>query len=283
MSTWYPYKVKGASGSYDAEINGYSFNVSGVLKGVEGTNDIQQMYNAINDYNLPLAGVDLRGINSNLTGCWNREIECDAIGDGEFEIRIRYQHSPVNTVQGIQVRVNTQVSEVESNIDKNGDPINTVYKYPDDFGGDTPTPRQLELRDTYSAEQGGTYSKMVPETTRTYELREPIDPGTIKQYVNSTNSADWQDAGDKWKWMLVNISGSIDNSLQAPQEWVNTYTFQYKIDGWKPEVVHHVNNEPVPDPKENYSPDKPAYEGGSKVTIDAYQEYNFNVLFPNFV
>jgi hypothetical protein len=81
--------------------------------------------------------------------------------------------------------------------------------------------------------------------------------------------------------MLTNITGTTDDSLQIPAEWVNSYTFQFRSDGWDPDVVFTDSNtnEPVPDPVTTY----PAGPGNTAVgSIDlvlAYEETDFTLLF----
>jgi hypothetical protein len=279
MSIPYPYRIEGASGSYNSDINGYRFTVTIILDQVLGTNDIAQMFNSLTDSNVPLIGSDLSGVNLDLTGCWLRDIDCNPIGNGQSRLALHYQQSPFNDVQ---ISTQTQVSQVESNKDKDGDSITTVYKYPADYGGDEPTEREQELRGTFSDKIGGTFSKLVPESTRTYTLREAEDGDAIaREYVGTVNDALWQN-GEAGTWMLTNVTGLTDNSQQSPENWVNSYTFQYRSDGWDPEVVHvdANTNQPVPDPQFSYAPEKPVEFGGSKVQVEAYKTKDFTDLFP---
>lgn len=288
MSTPYLFQVEGATGSVDAGVNGWAFTVTIKLSGVAGDNDIQQLFNALTDQNVPLIGSDisdLYGI-TYLEGCWLRNIETVPLGDRQFRMVLSYQQSPYNT---IRVSVQTQTSQVESNLDAvidqdnpNGTPVILRYKYPDDYGGDKPTQRQLDLRGQFTSNQGGTFTKLVPETTRTYELREAIDPNTMKAYVGTMNSIDWLEVGDEKKWLLTSVTGTTDNSQQITQEWVNSYTFQYRSDDWDSEVVFvdTNTNEPVPDAVFEY----PSGIGlpGSKDIVQAYTKVDFNTLFPDF-
>jgi len=281
MSTDYPYQIEGCSGKFSSEINGYMFTVTIKLTGVAGANDILQMFNALTDSNVPLIGSDLSGINVALTGCWLRDISCTPLGDGDWRVVLDYQHSPLNDVTGnIKASVYTQVSEVQSNKGlptltyPAGKPIVLNYQYPADYGGTSATQEQIDLRGFKAGDQGGTFSKLVPETTRIYRLREKKDPTEYREIVGTVNDAHWIAAGDTGKWMLTDISGDTDNSQQVTPEWVNTYTFQYKVDGWQPEVVYtdKNTNEPVPAPVADES----------KVTVDAYETNNFATLFPDF-
>ena len=126
MSTDYPFLVEGASGSFSSEINGYRFTVTRILDKVLGTNDIAQMFNSLTDSSLPLIGTDLSGVSLDLAGCWLRDIDVLAVGNGQTKITLHYQQSPFNKVR---ISTQTQVSQVQSNKDKNGVAVNLRYLY----------------------------------------------------------------------------------------------------------------------------------------------------------
>lgn len=288
MSTGYLFQIEGASGNYDATINGYSFTVTVKLEGVTGDTDIAQMFNALIDENIPSVGFNLYELTGipELEGCWLRNIDATPLGHRMFRLLLTYQQSPYQT---IRISSNTQTSQIETNKDRNitddyptGTPITLRYEYPANYGGDVPTAREEELRGTISKTQGGTYSKLIPETTRTYELREAVDPILMRDLVGTINSVDWLQTGDQYKWMLSSVTGVTDDS-DGYLMWVNTYTFQYKIDDWYVEVVFvdPNTNEPVPDPVFEYenNPNLP----GSIAQVDAYEQSDFNTLFPDFV
>ena len=281
MSIPYNFQIEGASGEYSSEIEGYIFTVTIKLDEVPGNNDVAQMFNALTDSNVPLVGTDLSGVNLDLTGCWLRGLSTTPLGNNQWRVALRYQHSPFNRVQ---VSTQTQVSEVESNKglpdfnNPTGKPVTLIYKYPATYGGDEPTDRERALRGTFSDEQGGTFSKLVPESTRTYTVRQAIDGDEIaRDFIGTVNEAPWQ-GGDTGTWMLTSVIGMTDNSQQSPLNWVNSYTFQYKGDRWEPEVVFvdSNTNEPVPDPADSYV----GKTTGSRVTVEAYEFRDFSQLFP---
>jgi hypothetical protein len=293
MTIPYKFQIEGCTGEYSSEINGYIFTRTLKLFAVEGIGDdadIVQAFGALTSSNVPLVGTDLSGVDLDLTGCWMRNIKVTPLGNNDWRVVLQYQHSPFNQVGAIQVSSGTQVSQVESNRELATDeenplgiPLKLVYKYPADYGGDEPTVDDAKKRGTFSGEQGGTYSKLVPEGTRTYTLREARDPILMRDIVGTINDADWLDADDKWKWMVTNVTGTTDDSLQEPPLWVNLYTFQYKKDTWLEEIVFvdSNTNEPVPDPKTAYED----YEGdalGSQATFAAYEEIDFSATFPEF-
>lgn len=291
MSIAFPFQIEGCTGEFSSEINGYIFTVTIKLFEVPGANDIVQAFNSLVDNNVPLIGTDLWndfGIDPDLEGCWLRNIKSTPLGDHQWRIVIQYQHSPFNALDRLQVSTQTQVNQENSNRGLPtgphplGEPVNTRYQYPATYGGSKPTQSQEDLRGEYTDLQGGTFSRLVPESTRTYTIREPQDGDAIaREFVGKVNDATWQ-AGGAGQWMLSSVTGATDDSLQSPVEWVNSYTFQYRSDGWQPEVVHvdELTNEPVPDPETSYAGAPDNTNVGSIVSIDVYEAKDFTELFP---
>lgn len=289
MTIPFNFQIEGCTGRFSSEINGYLFtrtlklfDVVAKTKGDDA--DIHQAFSALVDNFVPNVGNDLSHIDSDLTGCWLREIAVSPLGNNQWRVVLEYQHSPFNTTIGvIKVSSGTQVSQVESNIDRNGKSIELVYQYPEDYGGDKPTEREVSLRGTFSGRQGGTFSKLIPGSTRIYTLREDRDPLVLKNLVGVINESDWLTTGDALHWMLTDINGDTDDSQQSPRLWVNSYTFQHKKDDWQEEVVFTDSNtnEPVPDPVFTYA-DFPDPNIGSKAEVLAYDQASFKKLFPEF-
>jgi hypothetical protein len=282
MSIAYPFQIEGCSGEFSSEINGYMFTATIKLFEVTGGDDLTQCFNSLVDNNVPLVGTDLSGIDLDLTGCWLRNVKSTPLGDHQWRVVIQYQHSPFNSLSRLQVATQTQVSQVEANKDKDGNPVNTRYLYPVTYGGSKPTQREEELRGAYTDLQGGTFSKLAPESTRVYTTREAEDGDVIaREYVATVNNATWQ-SGAAGTWILSSITGATDDSQQTPVEWVNSYTFQYRSDGWDAEVVHtdENTNEPVPDPATSYAGAPDNTNVGSIVTVSTYGTKDFTDLFP---
>ena len=284
MSTAYPYQIEGCTSEYSSEINGYIFTRTLILTDVTGIStdaDIIQAFNALTDSAVQGIGTDLSDVDFDLTGCWMRNIKVNPIGNNQWRVVMQYQHSPFNQVDKLQVATQTQVNQVESNKDKDGTAIKTRYLYPLTYGGTEPTQAQEKLRGAYSDPQGGTFSKLVPESTRTYTVREDNDgDAQARSYVGKVNSALWQ-SGAAGTWMLSSVTGATDDSLQTPQEWVNSYTFQYRSDGWQPKVIHtdELTNEPVPDPVTQYTAVTTYTSVASIVNVTAYETALFTDLF----
>jgi len=288
MTIPYNFQIEGCTGEFSSEINGYLFTrtlkLMDVVEETVGDDaDIHQAFSALVDFFVPLVGNDLSHVSLDLTGCWLRNIKANPLGNNQWRVVLQYQHSPFNiTVNTIQVSSGTQVSQVESNKDRDGVSITLKYLWPDDYGGESATEDDKLKRGKFSGEQGGTYSRLVPESTRIYKLREERDPKTMRDLVGSVNNADWLDPGDSGNWFFANVTGSTDDSQQLPPQWVNSYSFQYRKDGWKPEVVFTdpKTNEPVPDPEFQYGQDETGF--GSKTLVAAYDTINFLSTFPEF-
>lgn len=282
MSIAFPFQIEGCSGEYSSEINGYMFTATIKLFEVAGSDDLTQCFNSLVDGNIPLVGTDLSGIDLDLTGCWLRNIKSTPLGDGQWRVVIQYQHSPFNQVNKLQIATETQVNQVESNKDKDGNAVQTRYQYPTTYGGTKPTQAQEDLRGAYTDLQGGTFTKLAPESTRTYTVRQPEDGDVIaRTFVGTVNDATWQ-GGAIGTWLLSSITGATDDSLQFPAEWVNSYTFQFRTDGWDAEVVHtdELTNEPVPDPVASYAGAPNNTNVGSIEVISTYNQTDFTTLFP---
>ena len=283
MSIAFPFQIEGPiDGEFSSEINGFIFTVNLKLSEVAGDNDIAQLLNALGDPNVPLIGTDLSGVDLDLTGCWLRNIKATPLGNHQFRVTLQYQHSPFNSLSRLQVATQTQVSQVEANKDKDGNPVNTRYRWPSTYGGSEPTERELQLRGEYTDLQGGTFTKLAPESTRVYTTRESEDGDVIARgFVGTVNDATWQ-TGAAGTWLLSSVTGATDDSQQTPPEWVNSYTFQFRTDGWDAEVVHtdENTNEPVPDPATTYPAAPNNTNVGSIVTVSTYDATDFTQLFP---
>jgi hypothetical protein len=281
MSTPFLYNIKGARGSYNAEINGFEFTVKATLAGVAGVGDdadVKQIYAALTDSAVPLAGDDLgdaTGI-TDLNGCWLRDIQADAIGDGQFALTLTYQQSQWGIVQ---IDVGSQLSQIETTNYQAGPlaggSIVLLYEYPSDYGGTDPNREQDRRRNTGLTEQGGTVTYLKPEGSRIYTVREDVDPAIPQRdFEGKVNDAEWwfRPAGT---WLLTSVTGTSDNSgvlVTVPSNFVNRYEFQYRSGGWDPEATYSddLTGEPVPDPVADVG----------QITVEIYEEFDFTDLFP---
>lgn len=248
-----------ASGAASAEINGYRFTLVYILDQVGGSNAIAQIYNALNDPLIPAVGTDLSNIHTNLAGCWLRDYEAELLSPGMVKVTMRYQHSPVEEVQ---IEAGSSLNHISSNKDKNNDAITLQYEYPDPFD---PKPDMKGKTIT----QGGTFTKLVPERTLVYRLRETNSPQSFaKDYEGKVNNAAWQ-SGAAGTWLCASITGRSDNS---GVDFVNTYAFQYREDGWDPEValIDPITGKPPADLVANV---------GTKI-VETYANADFTDMFP---
>jgi hypothetical protein len=287
MSTAYLDNIKGARGSYDSSINGYEFTVTATLKGVDPAGeepiedyfDVRQIFAAINDNAIPLAGDDLGDpANTNipeLEGCWLRKIDADPIGDGDFAITMTYQQSQWGI---LQIDVGSQLSQIETTKDKDGNNIELKYTYPGDYGGTEPSSEQTRLKETGELKQGGTVTVFRPEGGRIYTVREGIDPALPQRlYEGKVNDEVWWGQPAGW-WLCTSITGTSDNagaSVVIPLTFINRYEFQVKLGGWNPDAVYSddLTGDPVPDAA---GPD-------SLKTVPEYESFDFTDLFPTVI
>lgn len=247
-----------AIGNFSAERQGYEFTVDFILSEVTGATAIAQMYNALTDFQIPAIGSDLSAVDLDLTGCWLRAINAEVMSPGTVKLILHYSHSPI---EQLVIEAGSTLNQVQTNKDKNDAKISLEYTYPDPF------PPNPQFAGT-TATQGGTFTKMVPERVLVYKQRESTSPQSFAAlYEGKVNDATWQ-GGAAGTWIVASITGRSDNS---GIDFVNFYRFQYRKDGWDPEVVFidPSTGKPPPD----------VGAGGQKV-VATYDNFNFTDLFP---
>lgn len=247
-----------ASGAFTAERDGYEFTLEYILSNVSGTNSIAQMFNAMTDSKIPLTGSDLSDVDVRLAGCWLRSIRPEMISPGKVRLILHWAHNPANI---LVIEAGSSLNQVTTNKDKTATAISLEYEYPD------PNPLKPELAGV-TVTQGGTFTKLVPERTLVYHLRELNSPQAFAHlFEGKVNDATWQ-SGAAGTWMCSSITGRSDNS---GENFSNTYTFQYRKDGWDPEVVYI-------DPASGKPPDD-VTAAGQKI-VATYDSFTFTDLFP---
>ena len=264
MSTPYPFLTKNARGSYNTAINGYTFTTFLLLKGVAGITDAELIFNALNDPAVPVKGSNLSGIDPFLETCWLRDIGAEVIDQDNVRITLDWQQSPWGV---LQIDAGAQLSQIETNLDISGEPITLEYTYPSDYGGTTPSAEEEALRDQ-TKEQGGSIVFQNPEHVRVYTVRQTLDPtDQAILFSGKTNDDLWQ-GGFAGTWLCTSITGTNDNSgivAGVATSWINRYEFQFRQDGWDPQVVYSddLTGKPVPVKLENV-PFFPAVSGNGK-------------------
>jgi len=247
------------SGAYSAELKGYDFTVDFILSGVAGSTAIEMVFNAINDTQVPGVGTDLSAVDATLTGCWLRKITGVMLSPGKVKLTLKYQHSPVNE---LHIEAASSLNHITTNKDKDGTAISLEYEYPADY----------KLNSAVAGEtitQGGTFTKLVPERSLIYSIRENTSPQLFADgYEGKVNNAPWQ-GGAAGTWLCASITGRSDNS---GADYLNRYIFQYRSDGWDPEV-HFV------DPNTGKPPPDLVADTGIK-TVATYTAATFTDLFP---
>jgi len=274
MTTAYSNQIETARASYSSDIDGLTFDVSIRLTGVAGNSVCAVLNNALASPLIPLKGTDPTAVDpaligTGVEGCWLSKIEAEVIRPREVMVYLHYQHSPADVVR---VRAGSNLSQIETNKDKNGDAISLEYTYPSTYE------HKPELAGK-TVKQGGTITLLKPEITREYEIREPNDPTELTRlYGGKTNSTAMHGTGDVdspdyGTWMLASINGSSDNNNSGTEYWNNVYVFQYREDGWNPEAAFN-------DPNTGDPPPDLVADTGIK-TVDRYDKVDFKTLLPN--
>jgi len=191
------------------------------------------------------------------------------ISDTVIEAQITYSQPLPGRAEGEETReVNTSLSQVETNKDKDGHLITLSYKYPDDYKLD-------ERKQGKTIEQGGTVSKLYPQTSLVITRTESSFPGgKSRQYTGKVNNGGWW--GDLTAaprtWMVMSIIG---RSNDGGETYEVVYTFQYLEDTWH-ETALFVN------PDDGKPPADLVNDEGIKI-VQLYEEVDFNTVCPEVV
>ncbi len=120
--------------------------------------------------------------------------------------------------------------------------------------------------------QGGKISVLSPQAElRLAKVFYTNSPGAIAlAWVGKTNSTTWN-GGTSGLWLCTGVDGSVFNAAEG--SWELTFTFQYKPDGWQPQVFYV-------DPASGEIPSDLVADTGYK-TINWYTGKNFHSEFPN--
>ena len=127
----------------------------------------------------------------------------------------------------VNITVGATLIQEDTNVDRDGNAFRVGYTYPSDY-----EPNE-EWRDK-EVFKGGTLSKLIPQNTRVFNIREQFNPDALSRvYTGTVNGLPW--GGDfARQWLCTGITGvSADGGLH----WDNTYSFQFKVEGWFARVV----------------------------------------------
>lgn len=188
--------------------------------------------------------------------CYIREFQPEPESTECVKVRIIYRDGQVdlNTIE-----VGASVAQVETNKDKDGNPITLSYTYPANY---TTNPNRAGT----TCVQGGLYTKFVPETTLVVERLEVGSPLTNAQlYVGKVNSDTFAGLAAR-KWLCTSIIGKSDD---AGFSYSVTYTFQAREDTWDQNLIY-IN------PDDGKPPDDLTASGDK--TIEPYFGEDFNDL-----
>jgi hypothetical protein len=128
------------------------------------------------------------------------------------------------------VEVGSSLSQVESNLDYQGNIISVSYTYPNDYYDSRFAPGGVGKTLTQSVP----VARLAPEGSLVFRLTELYSPESmIETYQGKLNSQEWRGKAEK-TWLCSEISG-FTSDLGA--SYKNRYVFQYRSDGWDTRVV----------------------------------------------
>lgn len=197
---------------------------------VTGANDYQALNEALDEAGVPTVGGTLTG--SALTNLRLRRRIPRLVAPKTVDVDLVYEHffnegqsfdSPPGGFLSGEVRSN--VNQVESNLDADGNTISVSHTYDSDhpkYGGQT-------------KEQGGTIQFFQPERNLAIQgLKTTTHPWIMaNRMVGAVNQTSWN-GGDARTWMCVRAS---TRPLSLTGRYYMFYEFQYNQDTWDPTVV----------------------------------------------
>lgn len=169
-----------------------------------------------------------------------------AEGDpGTFDVDLIYEH--INgAIQSLDVpplglvigEARAVVTQVETNLDQNDEPIVLEHRYPGEEAGVDAEGNSLADPDYPGKRkfQGGTISYMRGESTLTFKgVRTTSFPWLIERYiVGNVNGNAWQGAGPR-EWMCTACAWRPIDGFNDRYEF--TIEFQHNPDTWDPTAV----------------------------------------------
>lgn len=246
MATTVADYIQGNDISLDKD--GFKITRAFLVSGVTGDAD-ERMYNAITDAGIPDRGDAHPGASLGSYVAYN--IRCqlkDEKANGIFLVFVDYGLINQNVVpdddQTPVESVGSSVSDQETNLDVNGDPLVVEYN------GD---------------EQTGTVSIQYPNTILQYSRLETGSPlSKSLAYAGTINDATFKGCAAG-----TVLCTRIDGNGNSVTGYSVTYEFQYKPGGWTSTVAYQDANGKVP-------PD--VAPGNGLETYDMYHEANFSLL-----
>lgn len=195
------------------------------------------------------------------------EFAPEQIASDIIRVVITYRVSGVTLQIGTySIEVGTALSQQETNIDKNGDPIYVEYTYPDDY----PLEPRLQGR---TVRVGVTLSVLTPESSLRIVSRETEEPGSASRfYVGKVNSGAFRfdETAQPGTWIVMAITG---RSEDGGVSYIVTYELQYRADGWEQAAVY-VDTQTGRPPSD-------LLDDVGKKFVQEHEEADFNTMFGN--
>ncbi len=158
-----------------------------------------------------------------------KETNIVSVASDTVEIAVKYAAPDLlqPSTTSVIIEVGSTLSQVDTNIDVNGNILQTQYTYPllyaetPEFAGKT-------------INHAGMVPRLIPEPTLRLTRLEDESP-LIKSsiYVGKINSQIFED-GAPGTWMCTGIEG---NSQDSGFTYTVTYSFQFRPDGWGQQIV----------------------------------------------
>ena len=254
---------------HDAELttNGWTCTRQAIVTGVTGTG-AAKIYNAVlNTPGMPVIGE----VHPDLPYTWLARIHPKSIEGDIVKLELFYQPLEYYTTE---YDIGASSSQVDTNLDIDGDPVSVSYTYPSDY--------VEEKYQNVTDIQGVVYSVYKPEGRILVTKQEGISRSTlmsrISTYENKVNTAGWNldPSAPAGSWLCIEIRGCKSNTTAM----VVSYSFLKRpsfvregttYPGWSEQLVYI-------DPNSGKPPDPDTWDAETMKIIMPYEYVDFDGL-----
>jgi hypothetical protein len=211
------------------QADGWVFTRIAKVTGVEGTGS-WRLKAAIEATNMPAIGSGHPAV----AAAKLRRMRCKGDSPSCYEVELYYSQKAAAggdssypaLGENPVIEIGGALSEVESNLDYQGNIISVSYTYPNDY-----------INDAYkgqTASQSVNVRRLVSDSSIIFRLTEAQSPESLQPtYQGMLNSAEWRGKGTKTV-LCTSITGI---TTDFGVTYKNQYVFQYRKDGWDTRAV----------------------------------------------
>ena len=185
-------------------------------------------------------------------------------GDNDImRVTVVYEPKGGDTDQtNLIIRTSASLEQIETEVDKFGNAVTVQHTYPSD---DYEFPSQ-------TITQGGKVqvTNAVASRTATGLFTTDIPSAELDIFLNKVNGNPWGGA-EAGTWLCTDASYVPHDLAVSPSEYIFTFEFQFKEEGWNPKAVFTRPDGSVP---------SGIVQGVGTTSVDWYFRVDFNETFP---